>query len=39
MAILEIERNRKPKPQLLGIRGVKVKTIRKVEKNPILTIL
>jgi hypothetical protein len=34
-AILEIARNRKPKPQFLGIRGVKVKTIRRVEENPL----
>jgi hypothetical protein len=33
--ILEIARTRKPKPQLLGSRGVKVKSIRKVEENPL----
>jgi hypothetical protein len=34
--IIEIARNRKPKPKFLQIRGVKVKTIRRVEKNPLL---
>jgi hypothetical protein len=33
--ILEIARNRIPKPQFLGSRGVKVKTIRRVEENPL----
>jgi hypothetical protein len=33
--IREIARNRKPKSQLLGSRGVKVKTIRRVEENPL----
>jgi hypothetical protein len=34
-AIHEIARNRKPKLQLLGNRGVKVKTIRRVEEDPL----
>jgi hypothetical protein len=34
-AILEIARNRKPKPQILVSRGVRVKAIRRVEENPI----
>jgi hypothetical protein len=29
-----IARNRKPKAQFLGSRGVKVKTIIRVEENP-----
>jgi hypothetical protein len=33
--IREIARNIKPKPQLLGSRGVKVKIIRRVEAKPL----
>jgi hypothetical protein len=34
-AILGIAKSRKTKPQLLGIRGVKVKTIRRVVEKPL----
>jgi hypothetical protein len=33
--ILGIAKSRKPKPQLLGRRGVKVKIIRRVEEKPL----
>jgi hypothetical protein len=35
MEILEIARNRKPKPLFLGSRWVKIEAIRRVEENPI----
>jgi hypothetical protein len=31
----EIARNKKPKTQFLGSKGLKVKTIRNVEENPL----